>query len=390
MKDKKTQAIRLQVRQSHNREHSTPLYLTSSFTFNNAEQGRALFADEIQGNIYSRFTNPNVSELIDKMVLLENTEDGFAFASGMAAVFAAFGALLQAGDHVIASRSLFGSTHQILTKILPKWQISHTLVEPDKPQTWEAAIQENTRMFFIETPSNPGLDIVDLESAGKLKKKFQLILNVDNTFSTPLLQNPADFGADLVTHSATKFLDGQGRVMGGLVLGKKDLLNEIRFFARQTGPSLSPFNAWMLSKSLETLAVRMDRHCENAALLAKTLNHHKELEIVRYPFLPSHPQFDLAKKQMRQGGSIVTFIVRGGYQRAVKFMNALQNTSLTANLGDTRTIVTHPSSTTHSKLTDTERERAGIYPGLIRISVGIEHIDDITDDILQALEKSVS
>jgi O-succinylhomoserine sulfhydrylase len=307
----------------------------------------------------------------------------------MAAVFAAFGALLQAGDHVIASRSLFGATHQILTKILPKWQISHTLVEPDKPQTWEAAIQDNTRMFFIETPSNPGLDIVDLESAGKLKKKYHLILNVDNTFSTPLLQNPADFGADLVTHSATKFLDGQGRVMGGLVLGKKDLLNEIRFFARQTGPSLSPFNAWMLSKSLETLAVRMDRHCENAALLAKTLDQHKELEIVRYPFLPSHPQFDLAKKQMRQGGSIVTFIVRGGYQRAVKFMNALQNTSLTANLGDTRTIVTHPSSTTHSKLTDTERERAGIYPGLIRISVGIEHIDDITDDILQALEKSV-
>ena len=388
MKDKITKAVRTRIEQTQYREHTSPLYLTSSFTFENAEQARSLFADETEGNIYSRFTNPSVTELIKKMAILENAEDGFAFASGMAAVFASFGALLRAGDHLIASRALFGSTHQILTKILPNWQISHTLVDPDKPQTWEGAIKTNTRMFFIETPSNPGLDIVDLAFAVKLKKKHRFILNVDNTFCTPLLQNPLDYGADLVTHSATKFIDGQGRVMGGLVLGAKEIISEIRFFARQTGPSLSPFNAWMLSKSLETLAVRMDRHCDNASRVAKTLDQHEALESVRYPFLASHPQNKLAKKQMRQGGSIVTFIIKGGYSRAEKFMDALQNTSLTANLGDTRTIVTHPASTTHSKLTDKEKALARIAPGLIRLSVGLEHRDDITDDILRALDLS--
>jgi len=388
MKNKNTQAIRTQIGRSAYREHSTPVFLTSSFTFENAEQARAMFAEEMEGNIYSRFTNPSVSELIEKMALLENTEDGFAFASGMAAVFASFAALLRAGDHLIASRSLFGSTHQILTRILPGWNITHSLVEPDKPETWEAALRENTRMFFIETPSNPGLDIVDLAYAGKLKQKYNFILNVDNTFCTPLLQNPAEFGADLITHSATKFLDGQGRVLGGLVLGSKEIMAEIRFFARQTGPSLSPFNAWVLSKSLETLDVRMDRHCLNARQLAEILEKNSELASIRYPFLSSHPQNDLARKQMRQGGSMVTFVVKGGYKRAVRFMDALQNTSLTANLGDTRTIVTHPASTTHSKLTEAERLKAGIQPGLIRISVGLEHIDDIKSDILQALKKS--
>jgi len=388
MKNKNTQAIRTQIGRSTYREHSTPVYLTSSFTFENAEQARAMFAEEMEGNIYSRFTNPSVSELIEKMALLENTEDGFAFASGMSAIFTSFAALLRAGDHLVASRSLFGSTHQILTRILPNWQISHSLVEPGKPETWEAALRENTRMFFIETPSNPGLDIVDLEYAGKLRQKYNFILNVDNTFCTPLLQNPAEFGADLIIHSATKFLDGQGRVLGGLVLGGKEIMSEIRFFARQTGPSLSPFNAWVLSKSLETLDVRMDRHCQNAGQLAEILETHSELASIRYPFLPSHPQHELARRQMRQGGSMVTFIVKGGYERAVKFMDTLRNTSLTANLGDTRTIVTHPASTTHSKLTEAERLKAGIQPGLIRISVGLEHIDDISADILQALKKS--
>ncbi len=386
MKHKKTKAIREQIKQTHNREHSAPLYLTSSFTFENAEQARALFADEIEGNIYSRFTNPNVSEFILKMSQLENTEDGFAFASGMAAVFGAFGALLRSGDHILATRALFGSTHQILTKILPNWGISHTYVDPNKPETWEEAIQENTRMFFVETPSNPGLDIVDLEEAGNLKQKYKFILSVDNTFCTPLLQNPVEFGSDLVTHSATKFLDGQGRVMGGVVLGDKDIISEIRFFARQTGPSLSPFNAWMLSKSLETLSVRMDRHCENAIVLAKTLEGHNALESVRYPFLSSHPQYNLAIKQMEKGGSIITFIIKGGYDGAVKFMNNLRLASLTANLGDTRTIVTHPASTTHSKLSENERNSVGIFPGLLRISVGLEDINDIKSDIIQALE----
>ncbi len=388
MKDKKTKAIHEQIDRSHNREHSTPVYLTSSFTFEDAEQARALFADEIEGNIYSRFTNPNVSELISKLVVLENTEDGFAFASGMAAVFASFGALLRSGDHILCSRSLFGSTHQILTKILPNWNISHSFVDPERPDKWEEAIRENTKMFFIETPSNPGLDIADLEMAGKLKQKYKFILNVDNTFCTPLLQNPADYGADLITHSATKFLDGQGRVMGGLVVGKKETIAEIRFFARQTGPSLSPFNAWVLSKSMETLSVRMECHCKNAHILAKSLEGHPALESVRYPFLSSHPQYKLAKKQMKQGGGIITFIIKDGYERAAKFMNYLQLASLTANLGDTRTIVTHPASTTHSKLTEKERNRVGIFPGLLRISVGLEDIDDIKTDVLQALGKS--
>ena len=389
MNDKKTKAIREQIGKSQNREHSTPLYLTSSFTFEDAEQARAMFADEIEGNIYSRFTNPNVTELIQKMTALENAEDGFAFASGMAGIFSSFGALLRSGDHILATRALFGSTHQILTKILPNWGISHTYVDPTDPDSWEEAIQDNTRMFFIETPSNPGLDIVDLEAAGNLKEKHKFILNVDNTFCTPLLQNPIEFGADLVTHSATKFLDGQGRTMGGLVLGDKEILREIRFFARQTGPSLSPFNAWILSKSLETLSVRMERHCENAETLAQTLENHPQLESVKYPFLSTHPQYNLAIKQMEKGGSIITFIIKRGYEGAVKFMNNLQLVSLTANLGDTKTIVTHPASTTHSKLTEKEQNLVGIYPGLLRISVGLEGIDDITADVLQALDKSV-
>lgn len=383
-----TKAIRTQSERTDNREHSVPLYLTSSFTFDDAEQMRAMFAEEQEGNIYSRFTNPNSDELIEKMCLLEGAEAGFATASGMAAVFSSFMALLKSGDHILSGSSIFGSTHTILTKFLPKWNITHTYADMNKPETWEALIQKNTKMIFVETPSNPGLDIIDLEWLGALAKKHNVILNVDNCFATPYIQRPIEFGADLVTHSATKYIDGQGRVLGGIVVGKKDLIKEIHTFCRSTGPAISPFNAWVLSKSLETLAIRMERHSQNAHKLAGLLENHPDVIQVRYPFLLSHPQFEIAKKQMSMGGGIVAFELKGGIERGRKFLNALQLCSLTANLGDTRTIATHPASTTHAKLTEEERLATGITPGLVRISAGLENIIDIAADIEQALERS--
>ncbi len=383
-----TDAIRTQSERTSFREHSVPLYLTSSFVFEDAEQARALFADEIPGNIYTRFSNPNNTELVQKLCLLEGTEDGIATASGMAAMYISMASLLKSGDHVLASRSVFGSTHQILNVIFPKVNISHTYADLADPSSWESKIQPNTKMIFVETPSNPALDIVDLEWLGKLANQYNLILNVDNCFATPYLQNPAKWGAHLVTHSATKFIDGQGRVIGGAVLGKKELIKEVRFFARHTGPSMSPFNAWVLSKSLETLAVRMDRHCQNALELANYLQSNQEVLKVKYPFLASHPQYELAKKQMKHGGGIVTFEIKGGIERGRKFLNALKMLSLSANLGDTRTVATHPASTTHSKLSDAERLAVGISPGLIRISVGLENMQDIMRDIDQAISNS--
>ncbi len=382
---KETQAIRLQAERSQYREHSVPLYLTSSFVFEDAEQARAVFAEEEEGNVYSRFSNPNIEELLNKMCYLEKAEAGYAFATGMAAIFASMAALLQSGDHILASRSVFGSTHQLLTKILPKWGITYTYADPAKPETWEALITPATKMIVVETPSNPGLELLDLEWLGKLKRKYNLLLNVDNCFATPILQNPADYGADLVVHSATKYIDGQGRVLGGIIVGKKALIDEIRFFSRHTGPALSPFNAWVLSKSLETLSLRVEKHCSNALQLAQALEGNTALEQVRYPFLPSFPQHELAKKQMKAGGGIVTFEVKGGYEKAKQFIDALKIASITANLGDTRTIVTPPASTTHSKLSAEEKAATGITPGLIRISVGLERIEDIIEDIEQAL-----
>lgn len=383
-----TDAIRAQSERTSFREHSAPLYLTSSFVFEDAEQARALFADEVPGNIYTRFSNPNNSELIQKLCLLEGTDDGIATASGMAAMYISMASLLKSGDHVLASRSVFGSTHQILNVIFPKINITHTYADLSDPASWESKIQPNTKMIFVETPSNPALDIVDLEWLGKLANKHNLILNVDNCFATPYLQNPAKWGAHLVTHSATKFIDGQGRVIGGAVLGSKELIKEVRFFARHTGPSMSPFNAWVLSKSLETLAVRMERHCQNAFELAKQLELNSDVLKVKYPFLPSHPQYELAKKQMKLGGGIVTFEIQGGIDRGRQFLNSLKMLSHSANLGDTRSIATHPASTTHSKLTDAERMAVGITPGLIRISVGLENIQDIIADVEQAIRHS--
>jgi O-succinylhomoserine sulfhydrylase len=390
MKDKmnnsETESIRIQTKRSQNMEHSSPIYLTSSFVFENSEHGRALFADEMEGNVYSRLSNPTTDEFVCKMVALENAENGYAFASGMAALFAGFATLLKSGDHILASRSIFGSTHQILKTILPKWGISTTYV--DKNEDWEKSITENTKMIFVETPSNPGLELIDLEFIGKLSKKHNLIFHVDNTFATPLLQQPINFGADLVSHSTTKYIDGQGRTIGGIILGRNDLIKEIKFFARQTGPTISPFNSWVLSKSLETLSLRMEKHCSNALTLAEKLEGNKYLEKVKYPFLNTDANYELAKKQMKLGGGIVSIFVLGGLEKAHRFIDSLKLASLTANLGDTRTIVTHPASTTHSKLAEAEREQVGITPGLVRISVGLENIDDIIADIEQALEKS--
>jgi O-succinylhomoserine sulfhydrylase len=382
-----TNAIRTQ-QQSAFREHSVPLFLTSSFTFDDAEQARALFADEYVDNIYSRFSNPNVNEFVDKMCILENMEDGFGTATGMAAVYASIMPFLNAGDHILASSALFASTTRIIKDYLPRWNIEYSFFDINKPETWEAQIKPNTKMIFAETPSNPGLVLIDLEFLCNLGKKHNLLVNVDNCFATPYLQRPSDFGADIVTHSATKFIDGQGRVCGGIVLANKELAKEIRAFCRQTGPAMSPFNAWVLSKSLETLHVRMDRHCENALALAQWLELQEDIEDVKYPFLPSHPQYELAKKQMTQGGGVVTFIVKGGLDRGRKFLDSLEMFSHTANLGDCRTIATHPASTTHSKIDEEVRKAAGIFDGSIRVSVGLEHIDDIKADIQLALQKS--
>lgn len=388
MKSKKfeTLAIRTQLEQSQFNEHSTPLHLTSSYVFDDAEQMRAMFSDEVKGNIYSRFSNPNTTELIDKICALEDAEAGWATATGMAAVFTVFGALLQQGDHVLACRSIFGSTHTILTKILPKWGITHSYVDFNDTENWKNHIQENTKMVFIETPTNPGVDIIDLEWLGEFAKEHDILFVVDNCFATPYLQQPIKYGANLVIHSATKYIDGQGRVMGGLIAGDEVLIDEIKGFARHSGPALSPFNAWVLSKSLETLPIRMDRHSENALQLAQWLEQHDEVEVVKYPFLPSHPKYEVAKKQMRAGGGIVTFVVKGGIEKGRQFLDKLEMISMTANLGDSRTIATHPASTTHSKLSEEERQEVGILPGLIRISVGLEHINDIIADIDQALK----
>lgn len=382
-----TKAIRTQHERGF-REHSVPLYLTSSFVFEDAEQARALFADEYEGNIYSRFSNPNVNEFVEKMAVLEGYEDGFGTATGMAAVFASMATFLKQGDHILASSALFSSSMRIISEYLPKWGIEYSFFDINQPDTWESKIQPNTKMIFAETPSNPGLVLIDLKILGDLGKKHGVLVNIDNCFATPYLQRPSEYGVDIVTHSATKFIDGQGRVTGGIVLGSKEIIKEVRAFCRQTGPAMSPFNAWVLSKSLETLHVRMDRHCQNALELAQWLEKNDEIERVFYPFLSSHPQHELAKKQMKLGGGIVTFEVKGGVDRGRKFLDSLQMFSHTANLGDCRTIATHPASTTHSKIAPEVREAAGIFGGTVRVSVGLEHISDIIADIQQALEKS--
>lgn len=385
MKRISTKAIRTQTERTKFREHSSPIYMTSSYVFDNAEHMRAMFAEEEEGNVYSRYSNPTVDEFIDKISLMEGAEAGWATASGMAAVFSTFAALLDAGDEILSSRSVFGSTHKLFTQVFPKWNINTNYVSITNFDEWEKAITPKTKILYLETPSNPALDIVDLEAAGELAEKHNLIYVVDNCFTTPVIQNPINYGADLVIHSATKYIDGQGRGLGGAIAGKQELIDEIEAFARHSGPCLSPFNAWMLSKSLETLELRMERHCQNALEIAYRLQDQKSVEWVKYPFLESHPGYDLAKKQMSMGGGIVTFGIKGGLDAGRNFLDSLQMLSLTANLGDARSIATHPASTTHSKLSEEERQKVGITQGLIRLSIGLEDIEDIWDDIEQAL-----
>ncbi len=380
-----TEAIRTQIERSQYLEHSAPLYLTSSYVFEDAEDMRASFADEKARNIYSRYSNPNTSEFIDKICKMEGAERGYAFASGMSAVFSTFAALLDAGDHIIASQSIFGSTQTMCNGILPKWNITTSYFKIDEVDRIESLIQPNTKVIYAESPTNPAVDILDLQRLGEIAAKHQLILIIDNCFATPYLQQPIKFGAHLVIHSATKLIDGQGRVLGGVTVGRADLMQKIYLFSRNTGPALSPFNAWILSKSLETLPVRVDKHCENALKVAKFLEQQDKVDKVKYPFLKSHPQYELAKKQMKLGGNVVAFEIKGGIDAGRAFLNNIKLLSLSANLGDTRTIVTHPASTTHAKLSEEDRLKTGITGGLVRVSVGLENSDDILKDLEQAL-----
>ncbi len=380
-----TKVIRTRTERTNEMEHSSPMFLTSSFTFDDAESMRAAFADETDDNIYSRFSNPTVKEFTDRVCALEGAEAAYATASGMSAIFASFMTFLKQGDHLLSCSAVFGSTHTIIKKYLPNYGIEASYVSAGDPASWEAAIRPNTKMIYLETPTNPGLDIIDLAFAGELAKKYNLILNVDNCFATPVIQRPIDFGAHLVVHSATKWMDGQGRVLGGVIAGKKELIHDIYMFCRSTGPAMAPFNAWVLSKSLETLDVRMERHAANALHIAKALENHPAISWLKYPFLPSHPQHAIAVKQMKNGGGIVCFELKGGLEAGRNFLNKLKMLSLTANLGDTKSIASHPASTTHAKLTEAERAAVNITPGLIRISTGLEHADDILEDILQAL-----
>jgi len=382
-----TGLIRNQADRSQFLEHSVPLYLTSSFVFEDAEDMRASFAEEKERNIYSRYSNPNTDEFINKICMLEGAESGFAFATGMAAVYSTFAALLSSGDHILSAGNIFGATHSLFTKYFPKWNISTSYFDINNLDQVESLITPATKILYAESPTNPGVDILDLDALGAIAKKHRLLFVIDNCFATPYLQQPIKHGADLVIHSATKLIDGQGRVLGGVTVGSKDLIQEIYLFSRMSGPALSPFNAWLLSKSLETLPVRVERQSENALKLATFLEAHDAITKVKYPFLKSHPQYEVAKRQMKLGGTIIAFDLKGGLEAGQQFLDALKMASLTSNLGDSRTIATHPASTTHKGLTEEERLAVGITPGLVRISVGLEHIQDIIQDISQALNQ---
>lgn len=381
-----TEAIRGQMERSQYLEHSAPIYMTSSFVFEDSEDMRASFAEEKHRNIYSRYSNPNTSELIQKVVTMEAVEDGVAFASGMSAIYTTFAALLASGDHILSCRAVFGSTHTLYTQFFPKWNIEHSYFDPEDFETLEKSLKPNTKILYVESPTNPGVTILDLERLGDFAKKNNLLFIVDNCFATPYIQQPAKLGADLVIHSSTKLMDGQGRVLGGITVGSHDLIDRIYRFARITGTALSPFNAWILSKSLETLAVRVEAHSKNALTLAEKMEQHPKINWVRYPFLKSHPQYEIAKKQMKLGGSIIAFEVKGGIAAGKRFIDNIKLCSISANLGDTRSIITHPASSTHAKLSSEERLAVEITDGMIRLSVGLEHTDDIWNDLVQALE----
>ena len=383
---KETIAIRGQIDRSQYNEHAVPLYLTSSYVFEDSEDMRSQFAEEKPGEIYSRYANPNVQELLNKVAILEGGEAAWATASGMAAVFTTFATFLSAGDEIVSSRSVFGSTHRLLVDVFPKWNIKNTYVDFNDYSAYEEAITDKTKLVYIETPSNPALDLIDIERLAAICKSKGTLLIVDNCFATPILQQPMKWGADIVIHSTTKFMDGQGRTLGGLIVASNELIEKVKAFARHSGPAMSPFNAWVISKSIETLDVRMERHCKNALEIAQRLSNLSGISWVKYPFLSSHPDYEVAKKQMSVGGGLVSFEIAGGIESGRQFLDKLKLFSLTANLGDTRSIATHPASTTHSKLSPEQRQEVGISDGLIRLSIGLENVEDIWEDIFQALK----
>lgn len=380
-----TLAVRGGTKRSEFGETGEAIFATSGYVYEYAEQAEDAFKDRVDRFIYSRFSNPTVDMFQDRMALMEGAAVGKATATGMAAVFASMASMVQAGDHVVGSRALFGSCLYILTEILPKWGVETTIVDGTDLNQWEDALKRPTRCVFVETPSNPGLDIVDIKAVSALAHKAGAKVIVDNVFATPLLQKPLQLGADIVVYSATKHIDGQGRCLGGMVLGDEDYCeNTLKPFLRHTGPSLSPFNAWVMLKGLETLDLRIRRHCENARKIADYLESRSDLVKVRYPGLPSHPQHDLAASQMSDFGSLVTFSLEGGKERCFKFMNALKLIDISNNLGDSKSLMTHPATTTHQRLSAEDRESLGLDDGMVRLSVGLEDPADVQDDLDQA------
>jgi O-succinylhomoserine sulfhydrylase len=384
--DFETLAVRAGIHRSQFQEHSEALYLTSSFVFDNAAQAAARFAGEEAGTVYSRYTNPTVDALQERLAALEGAECCVATSSGMAAILACILGLVRGGEHIVASRSLFGATVQLLNNWLPRLGIQTTFVAGTELGAWEAAMQPNTRLLFLETPSNPLTEIYDIAALAQLAHGRDAWLAVDNCFCTPALQRPLELGADLVIHSATKYLDGQGRVLGGAVLGRRALIQEpLTAFLRNAGPTLSPFNAWVILKGLETLKLRMGAHCTGALELARWLEAHPRVQRVYYPGLPSHPQYALAQRQQSSGGGIVSFVVAGGREAAWRVVDSTQVISITANLGDTKTTITHPASTTHGRLSAEARAAAGLEEGLLRVAVGLESVRDIQADLARGL-----
>ncbi|HIL43070.1 MAG TPA: O-succinylhomoserine sulfhydrylase [Gammaproteobacteria bacterium] len=380
-----TKAIRDGYRSTQEQEHSEAIFLTSSFVFDSAEQAEKRFSKEDPGNIYSRFTNPTVEAFEKKLASLEGSQACVATSSGMAAIFATLMSLLKSGDHIVASRSMFGTTIVLLDSIVSKFNIEISYVNLGNIKDWQGSIKKNTKMFLLETPSNPLGEVVDIEKLSKVAKSSNILFAVDNAVLTPALQNPISLGADIVIHSATKYIDGQGRCLAGAVLGSEEVIDQVHSFVRTSGPSLSAFNAWVVLKGLETLRLRMNEHCNNALKLAVWLEHHSEVEKVHYLGLESHQSHELAKKQQSGFGGIVSFEVKGGKEKAFKVINSTEMVSITANLGDTKTTITHPASTTHSRLSDNEKQKVGINDSLIRVSVGLESVDDVIADINKGL-----
>jgi O-succinylhomoserine sulfhydrylase len=384
--DLETLAVRAGTQRSQFNEHSEAMFLTSSFVFENAAQAAARFKGEEPGNIYARFTNPTVTMLETRLAALEGAERCVAFSSGMAAILATVMGLMKAGEHIVASRSIFGSTVQLFSSILGRFGIETTYVSPTEPEDWKKALRPNTKLFFVESPSNPLTEVSDIAALSAIAKQAGAWLAVDNCFCSPALQRPLDLGADIVIHSATKYLDGQGRVLGGAVLGSRELMEGVYTFLRTAGPTLSAFNAWVILKGLETLSLRMEAHSRNALDIATWLESHPNVERVWYPGLPSHPQHELAMRQQKTGGGIVAFEVKGGQAAAWRVVDACKLLSITANLGDAKTTITHPATTTHSRMTPEQRAFAGIGDGLVRVAVGLESVRDIRNDLARGLE----